>query len=72
MLWIAFVGIAASSDRESRITFVMAMRGAEPDVLWSEMDDVGVRLRRVAWRESRCEGVLERIWSEMKDSENWY
>ncbi|KAF8867341.1 hypothetical protein BDZ45DRAFT_795057 [Acephala macrosclerotiorum] len=72
LLWIAFVGIAASSDRESRITFVMAMRGAEPDVLWSEMDDVGVRLRRVAWRESRCEGVLERIWSEMKDSENWY
>ncbi|KAE8453682.1 hypothetical protein EG329_009193 [Mollisiaceae sp. DMI_Dod_QoI] len=72
LLWVVFVSVAASSDRESRISFVMAMRGAEPDVLWSEMEDVGARLRGVAWRGSRCEHVLEEIWSEMKGGESWY
>ncbi|KUJ20657.1 uncharacterized protein LY89DRAFT_716012, partial [Mollisia scopiformis] len=41
MLWVVFVGVAASSDRESKITFLALM----PSMFWSEREDVGQRLR---------------------------
>lgn len=72
LLWIVFVGVAASSDRDSRITFVMAVRGAEPELIWCGVEDVAMRLEGVIWRRERCEEFLGACWGEMKREESWY
>ncbi len=72
LLWVVFVMIAASRERSMRVESVMAIRGAEPGLIWSEMEDVKVRLERVVWRESRCLNALQVVWKEMKSCESWY
>jgi hypothetical protein len=71
VLWIVFICAAASRDDVMRSEFVGIQRRLDPDVENQSLEMARERLRRVAWRESICGSILEKIWWEAA-GEVWF
>ena len=64
LLWIVFICAAACRDDVLRAQFVGIQRRLDGEVVNQSLEMARERVRRVAWREGVCGGIMEKVYWE--------